>query len=149
MEFYKLHIFFYNAFVWKLSKTFVASFENLNFVYPSTWFFCLLHQEIMKGSSQVSKPNFIQTETNPITAFSLFFSNVCCLMLGTLIFGCMYQKKKVCAIQPEKSLHSLPLSIVTWRNWTTIKEMRIFSTTLRETPSMYLLYSLVVTSAAW
>ena len=34
--------------------------------------------------------------------------------------------QKVCAIQPEKSLHSLPLSIVTWRNWKLSKKCEFF-----------------------
>ena len=117
MEFHKIHFFSPIHFFEKGAKLLKPSLKTWTLCTLQPDFFCLLHQETMKGSSQVSKPNFIQTETNPITAFSLFFSNVCCLMLGTLIFGCMYQKKKVCAIQPEKSLHSLPLSIVTWVNY--------------------------------
>ena len=66
----------------------------------------------------------------------------------------MYQRKKVCAIQPKESLHSLPLPIVTLKELKTIdfpkslnkKNANFFL--VRETPSMYLLYSLVVTSAA-
>ena len=61
-----------------------------------------------------------------------------CLVLNFLYSS----EKKVFGIKPEdlfiKLLHEKT------ENY---KEMRIFQ--VRETPSMYLLYSLVVTSAAW